>query len=425
MPISVFGRGGSRRAQLAVLVVVAFGSVPGCGSDHRALALRPHPGGAAGMGGASGTGGAGGRGGAVTKPSTGGSSAVANPNKHVDQPGRSVFTVVHGIADAGPTAWCFARVRDGVTKLVGDPVPDGGLDYAQSLSFESLPSVRMDSDGVVPYVITGDLAELGGLDCEAAVALAQAVMATDRGSNGGDGGAAGASDPASGAGEAGAAGATSANGGAGGESSPGAAEPPRLRVGALPSLAPGLLAQGYSVLEVADGCFGARAFHDRSAGSACGADYTPEHGSLSAELVILARDTFFDKLALQALDASRGTDRMGVQSAPGPLDSAISSITLVDNFTEGTLRPRDPRVDLQALDWGANKTTWTVDATVDGTRYASVNWKTVRKNGRIDQLEDGRGYTLIALGPSFLLDRRGFWNDFTFTVVDNDPPVSP
>lgn len=198
-----------------------------------------------------------------------------------------------------------------------------------------------------------------------------------------------------------------------------ASEPPALRVGALPGLPAGTLAAGYSVLEVADGCFGARAFMDPNETDACGADYTPERGSLSAEVVELARATSPDKLALQGLHASRGSSELGLhtESTGGDL------ITLVDNLPEGALRPRDPRVDLNAASWGVNYAAWSLGATLNGVTYASEPWAVVRRRAGIDTFEDGRGYTLIAIGPSVDLQASGFWHDFAFTAVDNDPSV--
>src|SRR4051812_16646400 len=71
-----------------------------CTSDHGALAARPHAAGAAGKAGAGAMAGAAGRphGGGSAQGGTGGS--VTPPDKHMETPGRSVFTVMHGIVDA-------------------------------------------------------------------------------------------------------------------------------------------------------------------------------------------------------------------------------------------------------------------------------------------------------------------------------------
>lgn len=406
----------------------AFGVLlgPSCSNNHAVLELRDHPAGMGGMGGLAGTGGMAGLGGALTRPPVAGAPGV-NPNKMVEAPGRSVFTVVHGIVDAGMTAWCFARVREGVTTLVGSPVPAGGLAYGQSLSFEALPGVKSETDGVVPYVIAGDLSALDGLDCTKAVALAQSVSAADTG----EGGAAGQGGAAGEAGASGAAGAgQSSEGGAGANA--GAVEssvqakktaPPALRVGALPGLPAGTLAAGYSMLEVAAGCLGAKEFTAARETAACGDDYTPEHGSLTGELAQLSRATADSMLSIQALHAVHAAGDLGVRSVPGTMDGGIG-ITIIDDFAEGVLRPRDPRTMLPVQSWGANTDTWTVNVSVSGADDASESWSVIRDRAGIAELENGRGYTLVAIGPSPTIDTTGFWNAFTFALVDNDPSVN-
>jgi hypothetical protein len=429
---------GARRARSRALLVAALCAlpfVPSCGSERPSLGLRPHAAGAGGQGGFGAQGG-GGAGGAVSRSPVAGMGGV-NPTKHLETPGRSVFTVVHGIVDADLTVWCFGRVRDGVTKLVGSPVPPGGLAYGASLSFETLDGIDSERDGVAPFVITGDLSAIDGLDCAEAVERATAVMLADRGAGGrtgggNEGGAAGEAGAGGAAGDAAGAsgaqpapvtsGSASESGGQGGEAGAPPALPPALRVGALPGLPAGALASGFSLLEVADGCFGARAFDDPLAADACGAEYTPSTGTLSAELVTLARETVPNMLALQALHASRASGPLGFRTVPGSADDG-ATMTLVDNTPEGALRPRDPRVDLPSSSWGVNKPTWSLAATMNGGTYASELWLSVRRRAGLGQLEDGRGYTVIAIGPSPDLGQLGFWHDFAFTVVDDDPSV--
>jgi len=432
------------RATPWVLVVLAAAPVAtDCTSDHSALAARPHPAaGAAGQAGG-GTAGAGGR-----PPGTGANGGTGGtalpPDKHMETPGRSVFTVVHGVVDAARVVWCFARVRDGRTELVGEPVPEGGLGYGESLSFEKLSHIDSESDGVVPYLITGDLSLVEGLDCADAVVraggpdlfptLGPAVPLASAG-EGGQGGSGGESGSAQGGegglGGVGAEGGTGARGGSGaasgaagdGNAAAGgvpATASPLLRVGALPGLPAGTLAQGFSVLEVADGCFGAPDFKHGHQREICGADYTPSEGSLTAELVILGRATAAGYLALQALHASRGSANLGVRSAP-PRDAIDSWVTLVDNFNEGALRPTDPRRNLSSEDWGTTSGMWTIDATVNTVPTFSERWPVVKKRAGIAKLEDGRGYTIIVLGPSAEVEGEGWWNPPAFGLVDNDP----
>jgi len=426
-------------------VAVAFAT--DCTSDHGALAARPRAAGAGGKAGAGGT--AGGRAGAggtsltgnAAKGGTGGTTA--DPDKHVEPQGRSVFTVVHGIVDADRVAWCFARVRDGVSELVGEPLPEGGIGYGQSFSFETLPHVDNENDGLVPFVIAGELSLIAGLDCEAAVARAEAERPTPgtggsagragasgaggeggEGGEGGQNGQAGAEDGGAAAG--GDAGAQGQMGGpdvpnAGGEGGAAARPtPPVLRVGRLPGLPAGTLDQGYSLLEVADGCLGAPGFVDARSDAICGAGYTPTAGSLTAELVILGRQVAAGMLALQALHASRGSSDLGVRVAP-PADSVQSYMTIVDNFTEGALRPVDPRRDSPNTAYGTAEPGFSVEATSNGNAVYSEPWEAIQKRSGVRTLENGRGYTLIALGPSYRVEDAGFWNPPAFGLIDNDP----
>jgi hypothetical protein len=362
------------------------------------------------------------------------------PIKHVEPTGRSVFTAVHGVVDAERLLFCFARVRDGTTTLVGEPVPAGGLAYGESLSFETLPHVDSKKDGIVPFVITGDLSLVDGLDCADAVARAQAEKAVPPGDGaagageggaGGQGGEAGQTGASGAAGEGGisAAGAgggaeqSGAGAGAGGEGGapPKAVpKPPPLRAGSLPGLPAGTLAQGYSLLEVAVGCFGAPGFVDTQSDRICGTGYMPSQGTLTAEFVILARATESDKLALQGLHASRGSPDLGIMVLP-PADAVQSTVTLVDNFAEGALRPAEPRVDLDAAAWGVSQFSWDVAATRYGSVAFTESWRAIEQRAQSGVPKNGRGYTLVVMGPSFEVDDQGWWNPPAFTVIDNDP----
>ena len=96
-------------------------------------------------------------------------------------------------------------------------------------------------------------------------------------------------------------------------------------------------------------------------------------------------------------------------------------MTLVDNFTEGALRPVYPRQDVDSADYGASTPTWAVQATDDGSLAYAELWRVIRQRSGIDELEDGRGYTVIVIGPSYRVAGDGFWNPAAFTLVDNDP----
>jgi hypothetical protein len=175
-------------------------------------------------------------------------------------------------------------------------------------------------------------------------------------------------------------------------------------------------------VEVADGCLGAPGFVDPRAESICGAGYTPSEGSLTAEFVILGRKVAAGMLALQALHASRGSANLGVRVAP-PADAVLSAVTIVDNFTEGALRPLDARRDLANTAYGTADDGWTVQATLNGATVSSETWAAIQKRSGVTPLENGRSYTLIVIGPSYTVDGTAWWNPPAFGLIDNDPPL--
>ncbi|HEX6765773.1 MAG TPA: hypothetical protein VF103_09860, partial [Polyangiaceae bacterium] len=282
----------------ATAIAVSFVCLAACGRDHDGLALRNHAsGGAAGSTSIGGSGGSAGR-------ARGGSGGSGSPTggvggKYVEPKGRSVTTFFHGIVDAGPVVFCFARHDDADPVLVGSPLPSGGLDYASSISLESVRGIDLESESVLPYVIAGELELVRGMDCEEAVEKAREEMAAVGALELGAGGASGAG------GEAGI-------GGAGGATEP--PEPPRLRVGTLPEIPAGALAEGYSSLYVAVGCLGGPAFSDALSEEACGDGYSPSSPTLSGVLVTLSRTRAIGKLALQALHASLASSMLTVSS---------------------------------------------------------------------------------------------------------------
>src|SRR5687768_12853665 len=124
------------------LVVAALALAPACSTDHGSLARRP-PSNVAGDGGMAGTGGTAG-------------SAGTGGTKLGEPPGRAVVTFLHGVVDAPEVLFCFARDANDGPRFVGDPAPQGGLEYGASMAFESLPSVPVTELTRV-FVIAGEL----------------------------------------------------------------------------------------------------------------------------------------------------------------------------------------------------------------------------------------------------------------------------
>jgi hypothetical protein len=90
-------------------------------------------------------------------------------------------------------------------------------------------------------------------------------------------------------------------------------------------------------------------------------------------------------------------------------------------MTEGMLRPREPRMDLGPAGYGIGTRTWRVQALVDGVAAVSDSWPTIKNRSGLGDPEVLRGYTLVVMGPSRVVDDAPLWNPPGFTLVDNDP----
>jgi hypothetical protein len=348
-----------------------------------------------------------------------------------------VLTLTHGIVDATRVAWCFARVRDGATRLVGSPTPKAGVGYGASIVVDALPNTDFERDGVVAFAIAGELELIADATCEDAVALAEREMgASPAGEGGGSGiGGEGGGSGTGGEGEAGRAeggeGGVNATGGAAGETAAGAAgtgdpdlpDPPRLRVGVLPALPAGSLAEGYSLLLASAGCLGGPAFSDELEQQVCGSAYRPRSPTLTAELVQLSRKTASSTFAFQTLHASVASGELALSVTP-PASGGLTTVTLALNMTEGMLRPREPRLDLPTSAYGGGSDQWSVLVTSsNGAAAIQEPWPAVLERGGIDGLEAGRGYTLIVIGPPGGVPKRSWWNAPAITLIDNAPEV--
>jgi hypothetical protein len=325
--------------------------------------------------------------------------------KYVEPPGRSVTTFFHGIVDAERVAFCFAGHGDGDPELVGEPIPEGGLAFAQSIALESIRRIDLESEAVLPYAIAGELELIAGMSCDDAVAKAEEEM---RAVN---------ALPLGAGGESGAGGDAGAGGSAGTPEPP---TPPRLRVSTLPEIPAGALTEGYSSLYVAVGCLGGPAFAHPLDEDACGDGYSPSSPTRTAMLVTLSRRTAFDKLVLQALNASLASQPVTVSSAPP--DTAVQpTVPVVYDLSRGSLSPREPSTNFSITDWGLASPGWKAQTSRDGTVHFGELWPDVLERAGIDAFEAGRGYTLVLVGPQSNLAANGFWNRPAIGVVDNDP----
>jgi hypothetical protein len=393
--------------------LLAAGASNGCTTNHDALARQPKAGSSAGGSAGSAGFGFGGFGNTGNQPQGG------RTNPDVEPPGANVLTIVNGIVDAPSVRICFARVgENGETEaFVGSPLPE--LGYAASMVLPEIDGLSLIDDVIQPWVVAGQLSLLKKLNCEDAVALAQAEEAKvtpmleepgepELAGEGGAGGAGqGGAPAAQPAGEA----------GAGGSGEP--LEFPALRARALAALPAGTVNIGRSILMVMTGCIGGAAYTDRIDTAVCGKDYTPETPTLQPVVVKLSRQVGYDKVGLQAVHASAATAPLDVRASG---DSGTVSLVFATDVSFGAIEPRPAALRFTPAELGVDQFNFGLQAVDDsgGVAYQEA-WSDILAVSALPTPVAGRTYTAIFLGPDPLLIKEGWWNTSAFSLVDNDP----
>ena len=396
---------------LLLTLILAAGAGSACTTNHDALARQPKAGSSGGGAGGSSGFGTGGFGNTGDQTSQGGRM---NPD---DEPlGDNVLTIVNGVIDAPSVRLCFARVdANGETaELAGSPLPE--LGYAASTVLTQLDGLSLVDDVIQPWVISGDLARIKRLDCNAAVALAQAEEAAvtplaeaNAGGGAGAGGAAGAAA----AGDSGAAGAP--------EMPP--LQMPSLRARPLAALPAGTVNIGRSILMVLTGCIGGAAYSDHIDTSACGDGYSPTSSTLQPVIVKLSRDLRFDKVGLQAVHASLPTGSLDIRASG---DKGAVSLVFASSLSFGSIEPRPADTRFTPVELGVEQSNYGLQAVDDnGDVVYQEAWSDILAVSGIDAIAPARTYTSVFLGPDPLLIKKGWWNASAFALIDNDPTRAP
>jgi hypothetical protein len=360
------------------LLALSFG-LGGCTTNHDALALKPS--GGSGGGGAGGSAGGGGTGNVGGPPAMGGR---ANPD--IEPAGDNVLTIVNGVVDAESVRLCFARVTDEgeTSELEGDPLPE--LAYAATTVLPELPGLSFTDDAIEPWVIAGDLSLVEGLDCEAAVELAESEEAKVT------------PNP---------------------EVEP--AEPleePALRARSLAVLPAGTVDIGRSILLVLSGCIGGAAYTDDLDTAVCGNDYSAASPTLQPIVVKLSRQHRSDTVGLQALHASVATASLDVRSSG---DSGRVSLVFASSVSFGAIEPRPAETRYSVSELGVDDGYALQAVDERGEVALEQSWNDVLSASSVPRVTFGRTYTAIFLGPNPVIHKRGWWNPPAFSLVDNDP----
>jgi hypothetical protein len=245
-------------------------------------------------------------------------------------------------------------------------------------------------------VIAGDLSKIKKLDCAAAVDLArgeEASVSPDPDENvGGDG----------------------AGGAAGGS-----LVMPTLRARSLGAIPAGSLNIGRSILMVMTGCLGGAYYHDKLETSACGDDYAPRAPNLRPIVVTLSRAIAFGMVGLQGVHASPATGKVDVRVSG---DQGMSTLVFASGIGFGKIAPRPADTRFSPEQLGVDQPNYGLQIVGDsGSVLYQAAWSDIYASSGIQTLVPARAYTAIVLGPDPLLEKRGFWNESKFALVDNDP----
>jgi hypothetical protein len=396
--------GGSEAPRVLLLALLSVaGAGSGCTTNHDALARQPKAG--SSSGGAGGTSGFG----AGAFGNTGNDGSVGGrQNPDAEAPGDNVLTIVNGVVDAPGVRLCFARVGDDgqTSDFVGSPLPE--LAYAGASVQRELDGLSFADDMIQPWVISGDFSRLKGLDCQAAVALAESEEAKVTPSDG---------DAAAG-GQGGA--------GQGGAAPLGAAgmpelplELPTLRARPMAALPAGTVDIGRSILLVMTGCIGGAAYTDHIETSACGPAYSPETPTLQPIIMTLSRVVGIEQVGLQGVHASQATGSVDIRASG---DKGAVALVFASALDFGEIKPRPADVRFTPSELGVEQTNYGLQAVGnDGGVLYQEAWSDVLAASGLDTPRAARTYTAVFVGPDPLLIKQGWWNPSAFTLVDNDP----
>ncbi|MDI1447866.1 hypothetical protein [Polyangium sp. 6x1] len=299
----------------------------------------------------------------------GGGGAGGGGVEVVPEPdGPPVLTIVNGVNDHEAIRLCFVPYPDG-----GDPAPvpagSSGLAFAAASRVDPATVLPADAD-VYLHVIAGDLAKTKDLGCAALT---------------------------------------------GGNAPAGVVVAP---VAVIPASA---FVAKRSLLLVPTGCVGGPGHTGPLEKEACGATYsadTPNPGLLAAAM---SRVTAEGNLSLQAAHAAQPMPPVDVRLVPGTEGGMPQQ--LAPSLTAGAVGPFPPFRQLARFELGsiaqAEILTF-VPGQLVKTSAAPLDAALARGGVTQDDFEDGRAFTLIAVGAQPGIAAGAFWHALTWTVVRSD-----
>ena len=297
-----------------------------------------------------------------------------------EPPGPTELTFVNGIVDAEAIRICALGYPNGEN---GDappwPASPTGLAYAAGRSIGDPSSVVPTGVDVRLWVVGGDLSAAAGKTC------AEIVSEGQGGSGGGGGG-------------------------------------PGFVVAPLPVLPAAVWDSGKSLLLVAAGCIGGPGHSDQADKLVCGSAYGPTTPTATLVAVGMSRKTDPSHVSLQAVHASVAATDFDLKVTPG-FDNSLEK-PLSWGLSFGALDPKPPYDVLSADDYGpAAKVAFKTYAPNDTVPTSATLLGDLFGAGEVaaSDFTDGRGFTLVAVGPYPGLGAGSFWKPFTLVLVRAEP----
>lgn len=297
------------------------------------------------------------------------SGAGAGGAAPVEPDGPTRLTLVDGIVDAPAAAFCFAAYPSGVADR--PPFPAGGLPFGHA-SVVALPSTDVPSGDVLLTVVTGDLGSIGGASCADLVA-----------------------DPAS---------------------------HPTLSLTSMGVLPASTLAAPRSLLLGPIGCLGGPGHEDPNGEAICGKGYTKDDPTVTLLVAPLSRITLPTRVAFQGVNATTAMKKADFYLRPsfdGSMDRGV-----VSALSSGGVGPFPPYTGLGAADLGSvGGADVGVAPTPSGTPAVRAKLADAYAAAGLSSADvlNGRGFAIVAVGPTPGLAKGTWWNDPAFVAVAVDP----
>lgn len=340
------------------LLLISTAVVVACGDGTSPLARDPDSG-AGGLGGGVG-------GSDATSTTSSGQGGVGGV---VEPPGPTKVTIVNGIVDADAVRFCFRPFPEGDSGLQPWPGPNG-LGYARAGVLTSNETVIPAGTDAEAFVVTGDLAQIGGSNCDQLTATAPASVLV-------------------------------------------------RSVGVLPQSA---LEAERSLLFVASGCVGGAGHEDENEEALCGLGYDATFGNASLVAGFMSRIDRFDGISMQFVQASQGTSRYDVRLR---VDAMATAGLILPSFSLGAIAPFPPYDSLARSAFpslgGARLGLFSSGNVMTGVVEETWNDIFAKSTLEADDVDDGDNIVFVAVGPAAPIQAQSWWNGFTFTVVDGDP----